>query len=132
MSKTIRAFVGIDAGTTGCTVMVFDEHGKSIGQGYEEYPCIAPNPGWNEQDLEAVWKGICGASRKAVAMADLPKEAYRSVGFQASAVLLPRSTLIKSHSAIHGFGIADVRLSISRSLHNRFHQKTIKPIRVCN
>ncbi|MEN9754897.1 MAG: hypothetical protein RLZ07_1279 [Pseudomonadota bacterium] len=80
MAKTARAFVGIDAGTTGCTVMVFDEHGKSIGQGYEEYPCIAPNPGWNEQDLEAVWKGICGASRKAVAMADLPKEAYRSVG----------------------------------------------------
>jgi glycerol kinase len=125
MSKTIRAFVGIDAGTTGCTVMVFDEHGKSIGQGYEEYPCIAPNPGWNEQDLEAVWKGICGASRKAVAMADLPKEAYRSVPLQ-------RSTLIKSRLAIHGCGIAGALLSINRSLHNRFHLMSIKPIPACS
>lgn len=81
MTKSVRAFIGIDAGTTGCTVMVFDEHGKSLGQGYEEYPCITPAHGWNEQDLEAVWRGICGASRKAIAMADLPKEAYRSIGF---------------------------------------------------
>ena len=62
MSKTIRAFVGIDAGTTGCTVMVFDEHGKSLGQGYEEYPCISPYHGWNEQDLKAVWRGISSIS----------------------------------------------------------------------
>ena len=74
------AFVGIDAGTTGCTVMIFGEDGTALGHGYEEYQCIAPHPGWNEQDLEAVWKGICGASRQAVRQADLPAEAYRSVG----------------------------------------------------
>ena len=51
---TTRAFVGIDAGTTGCTVMIFDERGRSLGHGYKEYPCIAPHPGWSEQDLGAV------------------------------------------------------------------------------
>lgn len=79
-SGHVKAFVGIDAGTTGCTVMIFDERGNALGHGYEEYPCITPNPGWNEQDLEAVWKGICTASRQAVARAALPPESYRSVG----------------------------------------------------
>ncbi|MBK1870533.1 FGGY-family carbohydrate kinase [Aestuariivirga sp. YIM B02566] len=76
----VNAFVGIDAGTTGCTVMIFDERGNALGHGYEEYPCVSPNPGWSEQDVELVWAGICAASRQAVAKAGLPAEAYRSVG----------------------------------------------------
>jgi xylulokinase len=80
MSRKSSAFVGIDAGTTGCTVMIFDEAGNALGHGYEEYPCTSPNPGWSEQDVEAVWKGICNASRQAVKMAALPADAYRSVG----------------------------------------------------
>ncbi|MCF8481994.1 MAG: hypothetical protein K9H25_16335 [Rhodospirillum sp.] len=79
-SRAHRVFVGIDAGTTGCTVMIFDEMGRSLGQGYKEYPCVSPRSGWIEQDMEEVWKGICEASRKAVAQADLPAEAYHSVG----------------------------------------------------
>lgn len=76
-----QAFIGIDAGTTGCTVMIFDDAGKCLGHGYQEYPCSAPHPGWSEQDLDAVWAGICTASRQATAEADLPDDAYVSVGF---------------------------------------------------
>jgi xylulokinase len=75
-----QAFVGIDAGTTGCTVMIFDENGNRLGQGYQEYPCTSPRAGWIEQDAEAVWDGICAASKAAVAAANLPASAYRSVG----------------------------------------------------
>ncbi len=57
-----QAFVGIDAGTTGCTVMIFDERGNRLGQGYQEYPCTSPRAGWIEQDAEQVWDGICAAS----------------------------------------------------------------------
>ncbi len=76
-----QAFVGIDAGTTGCTVMIFDEQGERLGQGYQEYPCTSPRAGWIEQDVEAVWQGICAASQEAVAAAAVPDSAYRSVGF---------------------------------------------------
>ena len=79
MEKT-TAFVGIDAGTTGCTVMIFDGSGRSLGHGYQEYPCIAPHPGWSEQDLDAVWQGICQACSQATSAANLPAEAYKSVG----------------------------------------------------
>jgi xylulokinase len=75
-----KVFVGVDAGTTGCTVMIFDTAGRAVGHGYQEYDCVSPQPGWIEQDLEAVWKGICAASRQAVAEARLPAEAYHSLG----------------------------------------------------
>ena len=76
-----QAFVGIDAGTTGCTVMIFDENGNRLGQGYQEYPCTSPRAGWIEQDAEQVWDGICAASKTAVGDAALPASAYKSVGF---------------------------------------------------
>jgi len=76
-----KAFVGIDAGTTGCNVMIFDERGGVLGSGYQEYPCIAPHPGWSEQDLDVVWEGICTASKQATSQAGLPAEAYQSIGF---------------------------------------------------
>jgi xylulokinase len=53
MSAT-QAFVGIDPGTTGCTVTIFDEQGNRLGQGYQEYPCTSPRTGWIEQDAEQV------------------------------------------------------------------------------
>ncbi len=80
MSGAGKVFVGIDAGTTGCTVMVFDEKGDAIGHGYHEYNCSSPQPGWIEQDLDEVWSGICAASKQAVAKAGVPAEAYHSVG----------------------------------------------------
>lgn len=79
MSAT-KVFVGVDAGTTGCTVMIFDETGLAVGHGYQEYDCTSPQPGWIEQDLEAVWRGICGACQQAVAQANVPAEAYHSLG----------------------------------------------------
>jgi len=78
--KPAKAFVGIDAGTTGCTVMIFDECGKMLGHGYQEYPCSSPHPGWSEQDIDAVWAGIVAASKQATSAAKLPAEAYQSVG----------------------------------------------------
>ena len=73
-------FVGIDAGTTGTTVSIYDESGTDIASGYHEYPCVYPRPGWVEQDLEVVWRGICLASREATSKAALPSDAYKSIG----------------------------------------------------
>jgi xylulokinase len=80
MATVKRVFVGIDAGTTGCTVIIFDERGNNLGQGYQEYDCSSPQPGWIEQDLDAVWRGICSATKQAVAKADVSASAYHSVG----------------------------------------------------
>lgn len=76
-----EVFVGIDGGTTGATVTLFDRHGAELGSGYSEYACHYPHPGWVEQDVEEVWQGICAASRTArAAAAEVPDAAIRSLG----------------------------------------------------
>jgi xylulokinase len=73
-------FVGVDAGTTGAKVALFDNTGNELGSGYCDYPCIHPHPGWVEQDIEAVWHGICKASQSARAQANVGDECIRSIG----------------------------------------------------
>lgn len=46
-----KFFAGIDAGTTGTTVMIFDEVGNIMSSGYAEYPTKHPHPGWVDQDM---------------------------------------------------------------------------------
>jgi xylulokinase len=77
---TADVFVGIDAGTTGAKVALFDAAGNELGSGYRDYPCVHPHPGWVEQDVEEVWRGICEASRIARASANVPDKAIRSIG----------------------------------------------------
>ena len=82
MSTNTKAFIGIDAGTTGCTVMIFDEKGNALGHGYKEYPSESPYAGWGEQSLEKVWDGICVASKQATSQANLPDDAMFGRIFQ--------------------------------------------------
>ena len=74
-------FVGIDAGTTGVTVAFFDGGGNTVASGYHEYSCLYPHPGWVEQDVEEVWRGICAACRTAVRACEAPAAAFESLGF---------------------------------------------------
>ena len=52
MSKILA----IDAGTTGVRAIVFDEHGRRMGGGYEELVMRYPQPGWAEQDPAEIWR----------------------------------------------------------------------------
>lgn len=47
-------FMGLDVGTTGTKACVFDETGKLLSYGFEEYGISCPKPGYAEQDAEAV------------------------------------------------------------------------------
>ena len=48
--------IGIDIGTTGLKVILYDIEGKIIKECYEEYPVITPRSGWVELDPKKVWK----------------------------------------------------------------------------
>jgi xylulokinase len=49
-------FLGIDVGTEGTKVALFDINGNVKSSSYEEYPLICPKPGWAEQDPDLWWK----------------------------------------------------------------------------
>jgi xylulokinase len=57
---------GIDAGTGGCAVMVFDGQGRVAGAGDAAYGCTYPEGSWVEQELEVVWRGLRSAARQAL------------------------------------------------------------------
>lgn len=60
-----KYYAGIDAGTTGATVMIFDEEGTAQSHGYAEYRTKHPHPGWVDQDMEELWEGVCTAAKAA-------------------------------------------------------------------
>ena len=51
-----QCFLGIDVGTEGTKVALFDVHGRVIRDSYEEYELICPRPGWAEQDPGTWWR----------------------------------------------------------------------------
>jgi gluconokinase len=48
-------FIGVDIGTTGCRVSVFDGTGGLHSTATAEYPLSIPQPGWAEQDPELIF-----------------------------------------------------------------------------
>jgi glycerol kinase len=47
--------LSIDQGTTGTTVLVFNQAGAIAGRAYSEFTQYYPQPGWVEHDAEEIW-----------------------------------------------------------------------------
>ena len=56
-----RFVLAIDQGTTGSTVLVFDERLQLRARGYREFKQHYPQPGWVEHDPEEIWTSVRGA-----------------------------------------------------------------------
>jgi len=85
--------LGIDLGTSGLKVALFDEFGRLLGQVYRESEYLDLPPGCREQTAEAWWQSLCSA------LADLSVEtgaSFQTVagigicGFHHCPVLLQR------------------------------------------
>ncbi len=71
---------GIDAGTTGATVFLLDLEGNLVGSAYREYPCKYPHPGWVEQDMYDLWRGVSEAAKEAIDKSGIKPKDIASVG----------------------------------------------------
>ncbi len=56
--------MGIDVGTTGCKVALFNQEGSLIYLAYREYPLYHPKPSWSEEDPKEVWSSITSSIRE--------------------------------------------------------------------
>ncbi len=56
-----RYVLAIDQGTTGSTVLLFDERLQLRARGYREFAQHYPQPGWVEHDPEEIWTSVRGA-----------------------------------------------------------------------
>ncbi len=70
-----RIILAIDQGTTGSTVLAFDEQLNLRGRGYREFAQHFPQPGWVEHDPEEIWESVLGALADALHGSGAPVEA---------------------------------------------------------
>ncbi len=71
--------LGIDVGTSSAKALVTDEIGRRISCGRAFYDIQIPQPGFAEQNGEALWGAVCDAIRAAIATAGV-KENIIAIG----------------------------------------------------
>jgi ribulose kinase len=76
--------MGIDAGTQGVRVGIFDLHGIPITLAECAYPTRFPRPGWAEQDPATWWDALRIAVRSALTQSGLPPETIVAVSASAT------------------------------------------------
>ena len=74
------AILAIDAGTTGVTALIVDEHCSIRSRGYREFPQHFPRPGWVEHSPDEIWAATLAATRDALESSDARIEAVGAVG----------------------------------------------------
>ena len=80
-----RLLLGIDIGTSSSKGVLVDLTGRIIAEHAVTHGFDIPQPGWAEQDADAVWwRDFCAISRALIAKADIAKD--RIAGVAASAI----------------------------------------------
>jgi glycerol kinase len=95
--------LAIDQGTTGSTVMIFDQAGRVRGRGYSEFRQYYPRPGWVEHDPEEIWTVTARVMRAALRSARLKPADIAAIGItnqRETTVLWDRVTGKPLHRAI--------------------------------
>ncbi len=60
------AILGIDVGTSATKAILLDLAGREVAAASQSYPFLTPQPGWVEQDPEAVWQALIRVLRDVV------------------------------------------------------------------
>lgn len=76
--------MGIDAGTEGVRVGLFDLQGNEIAFASSEYKTYHPKPGWAEQDVNEWWAAVVRSSRNALKMSGINKTQIIGISFDAT------------------------------------------------
>ena len=77
MTQNILA---IDQGTTSSRAMIFDQHGRVLGLGQEEFPQLFPRNGWVEHNPEDIWLTTLNSCRLALQNAGLMPQDLTTIG----------------------------------------------------
>ncbi len=70
----------IDQGTTGTTVMIWDENSTPQVTVNQEHKQYFPQPGWVEHDPEEIWEAVCQTASSAINKAGISKNQIAAIG----------------------------------------------------
>jgi len=97
---TRTAVLAIDAGTTGITALVVDDHANVVARGYREFPQHFPADGWVEHDLTEMWAATLSATGEAISQTDLTIHAVGITNQRETVCFWDRETLGAPRRAI--------------------------------
>lgn len=95
--------LSLDAGTTSCRAIVFDERGAIAAVAQKEFEQHFPKPGWVEHNADEIWGTQIGVAAEALAQARLAPGDLRGIGItnqRETAVIWDRRTGVPIHRAI--------------------------------
>lgn len=75
-----KYYLGLDQGTTGTTVLVFDENWNSVSRGYKEHKQYYPQAGWVEHDPIEIWTAILDSVKMATDEAGITPSDLACIG----------------------------------------------------
>ncbi|WP_324716595.1 xylulokinase [Carboxydochorda subterranea] len=76
-----RYLIGCDVGTTGTKTLLVDEQGHVLARSLDEYPLLAPRPGWAEQEADDWYRATVQGIRKVVAEAGIRPQDVAGISF---------------------------------------------------
>ncbi len=80
VASRARHILALDEGTTGTNACVFDDRGRLVGKGYNEFTQHYPRPGWVEHDLDEIWNRTAQSARAALRAARLTAADVAAIG----------------------------------------------------
>ncbi|MFI5255254.1 MAG: FGGY family carbohydrate kinase, partial [Candidatus Limnocylindrales bacterium] len=75
-----RHLLALDQGTSSSRAIVFDEGARPVGSAQHEVAATYPQPGWVEQDAEALWTTQLAAAREALTAAGIGATDLAAIG----------------------------------------------------
>ena len=55
--------LSLDEGTTSARAALYDQEGRRVAMESSPIDCVYPQPGWVEQDANAIWSAQIDATR---------------------------------------------------------------------
>ena len=75
-----RYILALDAGTTSCRTLVFDESAQLIALAQQEFTQYYPQPGWVEHDAEEIWEAQRATMDEALRKANIKLADVSAIG----------------------------------------------------
>lgn len=95
--------LSLDAGTTSCRAIVFNERGGIAAVAQKEFEQHFPKPGWVEHNADEIWGTQIGVAAEALAQARLQPGDLKGIGItnqRETTVIWDRRTGVPIHRAI--------------------------------
>lgn len=83
-----QVYMGIDLGTGGCRVGLFDDRGRPFAFHNTPVTAIHPHPSWVEQDVDEWWRALAASTRAALARSGIDPAQIAGIGFDATSATL--------------------------------------------